>query len=746
MAFKLNILVLFLSIGSYCYSQKTEKKPKDDTQKSLAEFVFKPTIGLGTGMLSFYGDIYDKHFQAPMVSHIGYELNVAQPINDYLQFDFYVLRGKLGANERFVSGARNLNFESQITAGGVNVMYDFGNFLKKERTASPYITLGIETFEFLSKTDLYDKYGNKYNYWSDGSIRNLSSTDALASSASIVERDYKYETDIRELNADGFGKYHENSWAIPVGIGYTFKISDHFNFKMGATMHFTFTDYIDGVTQNSVGIRAGNSKKDNFMMTSFSLHYDFFAKKKDGENAVDEPLTADDLLTMDYADSDSDGVVDLKDNCPGTPHGIPVDINGCPLDDDQDGIPNYKDEELNTPTGALVDANGVQMSDSLLLHQYNVYMDSTGAFAKVEVHDHNGKSFYTNFYQKEYMVSVGNFKKAVPAETMTKFLSVNDISSNILDDSTTMYTAGKYTTALDAEKRKQELIEQGFADAKVVFKQKGVFQDAPVFKSNVVNPTKENALVKTKDDKESALLTNKETKEKPIDNTKLENKLTKQENKITDGKENSTTTKEVATSSKTSGTVLRVQLGAFRKRLSKSVFHDINDLIEIKTEDGWYKYSTGAFKTIDEAAKHKANMILKGYQDAFITAYKNGNRVSILEAGATPMKKGEINETPDNETPTRFDKKNITFRVQVGKYKNQVPNDKLSVLTKIKDIKTDVIEDGSTRYTVGSFTDYNQAQRLKNELSKKLGLKDAFIIAFNLNEVIPIKDALESVK
>ena len=39
----------------------------------------------------------------------------------------------------------------------------------------------------------------------------------------------------------------------------------------------------------------------------------------------------------------SDGVPDRLDKCPGTPAGVKVDANGCPLDTDGDGIPDYLD-------------------------------------------------------------------------------------------------------------------------------------------------------------------------------------------------------------------------------------------------------------------------------------------------------------------------------------------------------------------------------------------------------------------
>lgn len=57
-------------------------------------------------------------------------------------------------------------------------------------------------------------------------------------------------------------------------------------------------------------------------------------------------------------DSDSDGVRDNRDRCPGTVAGAQVDSRGCPADTDRDGVPDGVDRCPNTPVGALVDAAG----------------------------------------------------------------------------------------------------------------------------------------------------------------------------------------------------------------------------------------------------------------------------------------------------------------------------------------------------------------------------------------------------
>lgn len=59
-------------------------------------------------------------------------------------------------------------------------------------------------------------------------------------------------------------------------------------------------------------------------------------------------------------DTDGDGVTDDKDRCPGTPAGVKIDANGCPLpvDSDADGVTDDKDQCPGTPAGVKVDAKG----------------------------------------------------------------------------------------------------------------------------------------------------------------------------------------------------------------------------------------------------------------------------------------------------------------------------------------------------------------------------------------------------
>ena len=57
-------------------------------------------------------------------------------------------------------------------------------------------------------------------------------------------------------------------------------------------------------------------------------------------------------------DSDGDGVVDSKDQCPDTPKGVTVNSSGCPLDTDGDGVYDYLDKCPDTPKGVAVNSSG----------------------------------------------------------------------------------------------------------------------------------------------------------------------------------------------------------------------------------------------------------------------------------------------------------------------------------------------------------------------------------------------------
>jgi hypothetical protein len=678
--------------------------------------VFKPKISLGVGMLSFHGDLYANHYQAPWTARVGYDFNISQRLFKCLQLNFNVLFGKLGANEWLDN--RQQNFQAEIRSYGISIMYDFGNFIPDKYRIRPWISAGVNAFDFLSKTDLYDKNGNKYFYWSDGSIKNIDEHAANASTAINLVRDYTYETDIRELNKDGFGKYNEYSFSFPVGFGAIMKITDRFDLKMGMQYYFTTTDYIDGITNNSLGTRSGTKQKDNFVYTSFALQYDLVFKKKGKMDTLpDGYFDGIDWLAIDNGDYDEDGIKDWDDKCHGTPKDVKINELGCPLDDDKDGVPNYSDEELTTPEGMSVNLKGESLNDEYWQNWYNQYMDSGNIVptqivenfyaaqqdsiknAAIATSSSTNVSSQYNKNDKTFTIELARYSGPVPNDEMAFLLSIGDIQSTILEDgSTVLYTAGTYKEIQNAVKRRDEFIKAGSKNPHI-----GSFE-----KDGKLTILSEEEILKLMGD---SIMPNNE------DNS----------NEFAKG-----------------DIVYRVQLGAYKNRISKGLFKNVGKILELKGDEGLYHYMTKGFKTIQNAANTRADLVVDGYGDAFITAYKDGKRIALNTTKAT-METKEKENLNEIKSFSSIDKSQITFKIQLGALRKIDTNNMEEKTKDIKDVEKQTTTSGLIRYTAGSFTDYSKADKYREELANK-GFSEAFVIAVFKGEVISIQEAQELLK
>jgi|GEM_PF-406511 len=80
------------------------------------------------------------------------------------------------------------------------------------------------------------------------------------------------------------------------------------------------------------------------------------------------------------------------------------------------------------------------------------------------------------------------------------------------------------------------------------------------------------------------------------------------------------------------GTVIyAVQIGAFEKGGIQLYSNNLIQFTEVRKDD-FYKYSLGAFETLEEAQSFRKEIVRLGFLDAFIASYKNGKRRRIEEA------------------------------------------------------------------------------------------------------------------
>jgi hypothetical protein len=672
--YKLRSLIAFVAVAALSVTGSF-------AQGDSAATKFRPSFSLGAGMFSFYGDIGGNHDgYSPLVTRVGYQIRASAPITPWLEGSLFAIHGRLGANERSLS--RNLNFESRVTMGGLMLTYNFKHLVRPTSKVAPYLSIGFESLEFLSKTDRYDREGRLYHYWSDGTIRDIDENAANAGDAVMLQRDYHYESDIRELDLDGFGEYTERAWAVPLGFGVRMDLGSGIDLRLGTQIHFTTTDLIDGVTDESVEGRTGDARNDRILYSSFTVGYAIPLDRKKRTSGKDGiHISPEDMQEfVAKADEDGDGVNDFQDMCPHTPIGTKVDLNGCPLDADLDGVPDHLDLEAGTLPGAPVDADGRTMTDDAFLKDWLNFKDSGNVnLVMSRVESVGPRRSSTNPQKRVYVVQVGSEVEGITEEQMQQLLSVSDLRT-VEHGDTISFVVGGYDALPDAIRR-QMLLKRAGIEGKVVA------QDG-------------DALVNI--DKEVAAAAG--AAEMP--------------DSIPDG-----------------ATIVRVQLGAFKQKLSKDIFAGINDLLVIKGDDGLTRYYTGSFTDLNQAASLKAEMLAEGFDGAFLAAFKAGKRVSLREAGAELTEPEDLNAVPAGI----INKEMLRYRVQVGMFAGNVPTDVMSKYIEMGNVEP-VTSPDAVRYVYGLFKTRAEANNALKVIKAK-GLIDAFVIGSVGNRLIPAEEA-----
>ncbi|MDP6909244.1 MAG: hypothetical protein QF371_07055, partial [Flavobacteriales bacterium] len=236
--------------------------------------ILKPIIGVGAGVLNYFGEVNNNERTNPLINNYGLQFNIIKNFTPSFGLRFDVTYGKLTANERSVD--RNLNFSTDLITFNLHATYNFAGILPPNRFLNPYISVGVGALNFSSKGDLKSEDGQTYHYWDDGTIRSLDQDASQVESATILQKDYTYETDLREANLDSLGDYSQFAFVIPFTFGLNFRVSPRSAIRLSSTFSYAFTDLIDNVSEKSLGNRKGDAANDMFLFTSISYHFDFF--------------------------------------------------------------------------------------------------------------------------------------------------------------------------------------------------------------------------------------------------------------------------------------------------------------------------------------------------------------------------------------------------------------------------------------------------------------------------------------
>jgi hypothetical protein len=533
----------------------------------------------------------------------------------------------------------------------------------------------------------------------------------------------------------------ESGLNLPIGLGIALDVSERIRFDVGMNYHLSFSDIDHATTLAS---------NDNFTVVNFTLHYDLFTPKPDEYNDYDESnYTNINFKAMDVEDHDGDGVADIVDNCPSTPSGVKVNEFGCPFDGDNDGVPNYLDEELNTKEGAVVNERGIQLTDEEYHSMYSEYDAASREYAKFyndseikrdnyrTVNDYliaKANAFNDKYNQsnielpegKRYKVQIGRFADELPLYLRPIFLSYEDLESIPQEDGTFIYCVGEYEDVNDAQNRQTNIeIKDRLSETEIIVVQNG---KVSYYEYPVQEEEEEEIIVNR---------TNKtDTTSNITDSTSISN--TEESETIADNKEK---------------VIYRVQVGFYKKDLSYDIFEDLS-VIPIRGNGGTYYY-IGSFTEHQNALIKHSEMRARGFDDAFIVTFKNGERINISNAIKTEKRnkvrkkekreKKKKEEVEEEEIVEEIPTFKIRFIVQIGVWEGDVNEETKKKIDAIDGAEKIHDKGILYKYIAGRYSSLSDAESRKSEVAQN-GFTDAFIYAEKDGQRITVKEALRLLK
>ncbi|MBL7917439.1 MAG: hypothetical protein JNM96_03520, partial [Bacteroidia bacterium] len=347
-----------------------------------------------------------------------------------------------------------------------------------------------------------------------------------------------------------------------------------------------------------------------------------------------------------------------------------------------------------------------------------------------------------------FRVQIGAFRNAVPNNS---FRGLTPVNGETTPNGFIRYTAGNFNKFENASAVKSDLNNNGYPDAFVVafFNGKRItINEALEILANEGKTVNANAS-NTAGIKENVAPLNVVTPKISSENIVVAKELEKTENLL-----------------------YTVQIGVYSKLISKDRLSNLSPIYSEKLASGLYRYTAGIYNNTEKLVNDKNKVVSLGIKDAFVTAYLNGKKISYNEA--KDRQNSDLNIKVEAENPIVFpaittptttpveiapiaipaptiapftnsvtsypdatvdngvkpNEEGVSFKVQIGAYSKQVPND---VAAKFNSVKNWPIENkvlnGLYLYNIGNFTDAKFAKQLKEE-AISLGITDAFITVY----------------
>jgi len=191
-----------------------------------------------------------------------------------------------------------------------------------------------------------------------------------------------------------------------------------------------------------------------------------------------------------------------------------------------------------------------------------------------------------------------------------------------------------------------------------------------------------------------------------------------------------------------SGLIFKVQFAALKRELPFTSFEGIEPIVGESSTNGFIRYMAGSFTDINLAYDSRNTIRTMGYQDAFVVAYMNGERITVGEA-RTIMNIPDAVATNNNiiteetQVVKTEETSNLFYTVQIGVYGTQRTSARLFGITPLIE---DEMENGYYRYYSGFYKNKEEAILWRNEVRAK-GVPDAFVVAINNGNKVSIGEA-----
>ena len=390
-------------------------------------------------------------------------------------------------------------------------------------------------------------------------------------------------------------------------------------------------------------------------------------------------------------------------------------------------INKYFDENIQTNTAAVND--GIELSTT---KKYN-----NKTIIPIDVVLPEGLIF---------KVQIGAFKNKI---NPTIFNGISPITGELTGKGITRYTAGMFRSFKAADMAKGKIRNLGYNDAFVVvfFNGKRISEDeAEKILSNKSEAEKTELAVLTSNEinqlKQAGINENEVYKPTKLNPTKA----------IVVPKANQNNAPIAESINNLEGVYFTVQIGVFKNNKTSEELFNITPLQTFTTETGLIRYSTGVFRSVNDAEIRKTEVVNTGITDAYVVAYKNGKRITVEEATGQAVLNNQTIQNPaipevnQNNLATKTNnttKEKAVFKVQLGAYKGEVNIAKNTFLNQLTSygIQFYVTQNGFYIYTAGEFTSKAKADELR-QIVLGLGITDAFVAAYNSKgQKISVKEA-----